>query len=48
MYRVFNMGIGMVAVIGADQLTEAQRILPEGKPIGQIQAGEGVQLTGLK
>jgi phosphoribosylformylglycinamidine cyclo-ligase len=42
MYRVFNMGIGMVMVTAEPDLQRLQSILPEAcYPIGQIIPGEG-------
>lgn len=35
-YRVFNMGVGMVAIIPADQLAMAQAALPAAMPIGHL------------
>ena len=50
MARVFNLGIGMIAVVGADDATKALDVLRshgvESVEIGEIVAGEGaVQLT---
>jgi phosphoribosylformylglycinamidine cyclo-ligase len=46
MYRVFNMGVGMVAVVGADQAeTVLSRLRDAGEEpwvMGQIVPGEGV------
>jgi phosphoribosylformylglycinamidine cyclo-ligase len=36
MYRVFNMGIGMVIIASADDATEITKRLPEAKRIGEI------------
>jgi phosphoribosylformylglycinamidine cyclo-ligase/phosphoribosylamine--glycine ligase/phosphoribosylformylglycinamidine cyclo-ligase len=46
MYRVFNMGIGMVAVISPDRLADFQGILPEPAwVIGELISGDkGVEL----
>jgi phosphoribosylformylglycinamidine cyclo-ligase len=40
MYQVFNMGIGMVAVVSARQAVKAARLL-KAKPIGRIERGTG-------
>ena len=37
-YRVFNMGIGMVAVIAADQASRVMTALPDAIPIGALNA----------
>jgi len=46
MYHVFNMGIGMVAIVDADTLNQAQTELREHeiKIIGRVIEGEGVRL----
>ena len=41
MYQVFNMGIGMVAVVSAKDAARVLR-LTKGRVIGEIQPGEGV------
>lgn len=45
MYRVFNMGIGMILVIPADQADKALEVCPMAKRIGEIVEGRGVQLV---
>ncbi len=42
MYRVFNMGIGMVVVCSADNAGQVTKVLPEAKVIGEVvkQVGE--------
>jgi phosphoribosylformylglycinamidine cyclo-ligase len=50
MYRVFNMGIGLVASIPAHRVDEAMAAVPEAVAIGQIVPrgdGDAVQLLGL-
>lgn len=37
-YRVFNMGVGMVAIVPAADLAAAQSALPEARPIGLLTA----------
>ena len=41
MYRVFNMGIGMIVVIPAEQLEKALEICPQAKHVGLIIEGSG-------
>ncbi len=36
MYRVFNMGLGMVAVVAADRVAMARSLLPDALPVGEI------------
>lgn len=45
MFRVFNMGLGMLIIIPADQLNRAQAILPELSHVGRIETTEGVTIT---
>lgn len=40
MYQVFNMGIGMVAIVDRDDAAKAMRLL-KAKPIGEIVKGSG-------
>lgn len=50
MFRVFNMGIGLVAIVPADRLRDAREAVPESVVIGQIVArgdGGAVRLLGL-
>jgi phosphoribosylformylglycinamidine cyclo-ligase len=44
-FRVFNMGVGMVLVIAPDELTRVRTILPESDVIGEVVAGQGVELV---
>ena len=45
-HRVFNLGIGMVAVVRPDDLDRAQQAIPEPtKVIGRVVPGRGVALT---
>jgi phosphoribosylformylglycinamidine cyclo-ligase len=49
LYRVFNMGIGLVAMLPPDRLDAAQAALPEAVVIGRIEHRAGpnpVQLLG--
>ena len=43
MYRVFNMGIGLVFVLSADDGPKAQALLPELVPIGEVIASPDAQ-----
>jgi phosphoribosylformylglycinamidine cyclo-ligase len=50
MYRVFNMGIGLVAIVPAQRVEEATGVVPEAVVIGEvIPRGDngGVRLLGL-
>jgi phosphoribosylformylglycinamidine cyclo-ligase len=50
MYWVFNMGIGLVAIVPAKRLEEATRVVPEAVVIGEVvPRGDdgGVRLLGL-
>lgn len=46
MYRVFNMGIGLVVIVSEADVDSVLSGLPEGLPIGRIQTGEGVEMRG--
>ena len=41
MYRVFNMGLGMVAVCNEDNLPQFQELVPESDVVGRIVKREG-------
>ncbi|BCL81970.1 phosphoribosylformylglycinamidine cyclo-ligase [Ktedonobacteria bacterium brp13] len=45
LYRTFNMGIGMIIVLGPKAALEARSALPELQTIGKITRGEGVVLV---
>lgn len=47
MYRVFNMGMGMIAVMSDDDAKRALTIVPVAVEIGRIVAGAGVELINL-
>ncbi len=50
MYRVFNMGIGMVVVVGAERVQQARSLLPEAVVIGTVAArgdGAAVRIAGV-
>ncbi|MEZ4607524.1 MAG: phosphoribosylformylglycinamidine cyclo-ligase [Deinococcales bacterium] len=42
MYRVFNMGVGIIIVIPQEQLAKAQSLLPESFCIGEVISGNGL------
>ncbi len=49
-FRVFNMGIGFVVVVGPDAVGEVAELVPDAVPIGQVtsrESAERVVLTGL-
>jgi len=41
MYRVFNMGLGMVVVCSPFSVSEFMKLIPEAKPIGEVVAQKG-------
>ncbi|MCD5383878.1 phosphoribosylformylglycinamidine cyclo-ligase [candidate division WOR-3 bacterium] len=45
MYRVFNMGIGMVIIVDRDKTDATLSTIGEGSIIGEVTKGEGVQIT---
>jgi len=45
MFHVFNMGLGMLIVVAADQVETAQNILAEAARVGSIVAGDGTVLV---
>ena len=45
MYRVFNMGVGMVLACSPERADEVRRLVPEAAPAGEVVAGEGVILN---
>jgi phosphoribosylformylglycinamidine cyclo-ligase len=45
MFRVFNMGIGMVVTVAPTAVDTARRALPEALPIGEVVEGEGVSFA---
>ena len=45
MYRVFNMGAGMVLACSPERADEVRRLVPEAVPAGVVVAGEGVILN---
>lgn len=50
MFRVFNMGIGLVAIVPAEQLAAAQAAVPTAIVVGRIEPrgdGDAVQLPGV-
>jgi len=50
MYRVFNMGIGMVAAVAPDHMGDVKAMIPEATVIGVVVArgdGAAVRIIGL-
>lgn len=48
MYRVFNMGVGMILVVEREDAKAALEALPEGAwPLGEVVAGDSVALDGI-
>ncbi len=47
-YRVFNMGIGMVLIVGAAEGEAVRRLLPEAHLIGQLASGAGKPALRLR
>jgi phosphoribosylformylglycinamidine cyclo-ligase len=50
MFRVFNMGIGLVAIVPAERLQDARRVAPEAIVIGALTprgGGDAVRLRGI-
>ncbi len=45
MFRVFNMGIGMILIVPATAAATAQRLLPAAILLGQLDEGAGEQAT---
>lgn len=45
MYRVFNMGIGMVIICSADNVDHFTKMLPEAKVIGEVIKQSGVRVV---
>jgi phosphoribosylformylglycinamidine cyclo-ligase len=45
MFRVFNMGLGMLVVMPAEDVSAALEAVPEAFIIGDVVAGEGVELV---
>ncbi len=44
MFRVFNMGVGMVLACSPERVDEVRRLAPEAVVAGEVTAGEGVTL----
>jgi phosphoribosylaminoimidazole (AIR) synthetase len=43
MRRTFNMGVGMVMVVGPEQLDAALREVPDAFPLGVVTGQQGVR-----
>jgi phosphoribosylaminoimidazole (AIR) synthetase len=48
MFRVFNMGIGLVAIVPAERLAAARRAVPTAIIIGQIERREDREAVVLR
>ena len=46
MFRVFNMGVGMVLACDPSQVDEARRLLPEARVVGEVVEGDGCYFGG--
>jgi phosphoribosylformylglycinamidine cyclo-ligase len=49
MYEVFNMGVGLVLMVGAEDAEAVLAAIPEAMPIGEITpwSGRSVELRGI-
>ncbi|HEX77246.1 MAG TPA: phosphoribosylformylglycinamidine cyclo-ligase [Dehalococcoidia bacterium] len=50
MYRVFNMGIGMIVVSSPEEAAGLRALLPQASPVGEVVEGKGkpgVELVGV-
>jgi phosphoribosylformylglycinamidine cyclo-ligase len=50
MYRVFNMGIGMVAVVAPERAATIQSLIPDARVIGEVTPrgdGPAVRILGV-
>lgn len=45
MYRVYNMGVGLIVIVPADQAVRTLDLCPTARRIGEMVQGTGVQLT---
>ncbi len=45
MFRTFNMGIGMLVVVGRESADAARAADPDALVLGEVVAGRGVQLV---
>jgi phosphoribosylamine--glycine ligase/phosphoribosylformylglycinamidine cyclo-ligase len=48
MCRVWNCGIGMVLVVGQDEVSDVMYMLDGAMKIGSVKAGQGVEIRGLE
>ena len=46
MFRVFNMGVGMVLACDPSQVDETRRLLPEARVVGEVVEGDGCYFGG--
>ncbi len=44
MFRVFNMGLGMVLAVAAADVEHARALVPEARVVGEVVAGSGVKV----
>jgi phosphoribosylformylglycinamidine cyclo-ligase len=47
-YQVFNMGLGFVAAVRSDDTERALALMPEGRVVGRVIAGDGERVRGLR
>ena len=45
MFRVFNMGVGMVLVCAPDRVEDVRRLVPEARTVGEVVVGSEVTLS---
>lgn len=45
MYKVFNMGIGLIFIVSPCDAVKLSTLLPEGCKIGEIETGDGVKMN---
>ncbi len=47
MFRVFNMGLGMLLVYAPEEAARVKALLPQARRVGEVVAGEGVVVEGV-
>ena len=47
MFSTFNMGIGLILVVAESQVDALRSHCAELRQMGRMQAGEGVQISGI-
>ena len=45
MFRTFNMGVGMLVIVGQDDVAAAQQHDPDAFLLGEVVAGRGVNIV---